>query len=165
MKRIVEIQNREVSRSNARIEANLQGELNEWMLRNDTLWKQKSREIWLRNGDRNTKFLHLSTIIRRRQNSIDAIRANTGNWLTDKKEIGSHIREKFKLLFIEEEISCPLDLGNLMLLVITSEENLNLCIIPSAEEIKGVIFDMQNLKAPGADGLPPIFYKQYWEVV
>ena len=91
MKLIKEIQSREVSSTNARLEANLQGELNEWLTRNDTLWKQKSREIWLRNGDRNTKFFHLSTIIHRRQHSIDAIIADSRDWIIDKKDIDIRI--------------------------------------------------------------------------
>jgi exonuclease III len=39
------IQSKEVSVTNARIEANLQSELNEWLTHNDLIWKQKSREI------------------------------------------------------------------------------------------------------------------------
>ena len=105
---IMGIQGKEMFVSNAQKEAKLQGELNEWLARYDTIWKQKSREIWLRDGDRNTKLFHLSTIIRRRHNAINAIRNDAGGWILDKKEIGQHIREKFKVLFTEEEISCPL---------------------------------------------------------
>ena len=159
------IQSKEVSVTNARIKANLQSELNEWLTRNDLIWKQKSREIWLRNGDRNTRFFHLSTIIRRRQDSIDTIRSDFGDWIIEKKDIYSHIEDKFKSLFTEEEISCPPDLGNLMLPVISPEDNAELCKILSAEEIKNVIFNMQSLKAPGPDGLPPLFYKQSWHIV
>uniref|UniRef100_A0A2N9G2U3 CCHC-type domain-containing protein n=1 Tax=Fagus sylvatica TaxID=28930 RepID=A0A2N9G2U3_FAGSY len=146
-------------------EAKLQGELNEWLARYDTIWKQKSREIWLRDGDRNTKLFHLSTIIRRRHNAINAIRNDAGGWILDKKEIGQHIREKFKVLFTEEEISCPPNLGNLMPPVITSYLNVDLCNIPTVDEIIRVIFYMQDLKAPGPDGLPPLFYKKFWPTV
>uniref|UniRef100_A0A2N9FGJ6 CCHC-type domain-containing protein n=1 Tax=Fagus sylvatica TaxID=28930 RepID=A0A2N9FGJ6_FAGSY len=162
---IVEIQGKEMSVSNAQKEAKLQGELNEWLARYDTIWKQKSREIWLRDGDRNTKLFHLSTIIRRRHNAINAIRNDAGGWILDKKEIGQHIREKFKVLFTEEEISCPPNLGNLMPPVITSYLNVDLCNIPTVDEIIRVIFYMQDLKAPGPDGLPPLFYKKFWPTV
>jgi hypothetical protein len=133
----------------------------------DTIWKQKFLEIWLKDGDRKTKFFHLLTIIRRRQNSINAIRSDLGDWIIKKKkkEIGTHIRDKFKTLFSEEEVSCPHDLGNHMCPVITQKENTDICKIPTTEDIKRVIFELQNLKAPGPDGLPPLFYKQYWPTV
>ena len=138
----MDIQKREVSLSNAKMETAFQTELNEWLTRFYTIWKQKSHELWLRDGDRNTKFFHLSTIIHRRQNSIDAIRADDGGWILDQKAVGEHLKVKFTQLFTKEEVVFLLD-----------------------EDIKKVIFDMQSLKAPGPDGLPPLFYKQYWHIV
>ena len=37
--------------------------------------------------------------------------------------------------------------------------------IPTPEEIKAVLFNMQDLKAPGPDGFPVIFYKHLWPTV
>ena len=47
------------------LEAKIQGQLNEWLERNELLWRQKSRETWLREGDQNSQFFHVSTIIHR----------------------------------------------------------------------------------------------------
>ncbi|KAJ1379834.1 Reverse transcriptase zinc-binding domain [Sesbania bispinosa] len=33
------------------------------------------------------------------------------------------------------------------------------------EEIKGAIFSMEDFKAPGPDGLHPVFFKTYWEMI
>ena len=32
-------------------------------------------------------------------------------------------------------------------------------------EIKQALFDIGDLKTPGPDGLPAIFYKNFWDVV
>ena len=49
-----------------------------------------------------------------------------------------------------------------MLPCIIEEENEGLQCIPTPKEIKGVLFQMQDLKAPGLDGFPALFYKQLW---
>jgi hypothetical protein len=161
----MEVQKRECTEANLRIEANLQAELQEWLLRDEMVWKQKSREIWLKEGDRNSKFFHLSTIIRRRRNSIDAVRNHLGSWITEKKEINEFFLENFKQVFTEEEVDFPVDLENLIQPSISIEENTELCTIPTPLEIKRTLFEMASQKAPGPDGLPVIFYKTYWKTV
>ena len=39
---------------------NLQWEWDELCAREETYWRQKSRELWLQDGDRNTKKIHVS---------------------------------------------------------------------------------------------------------
>lgn len=40
-----------------------------------------------------------------------------------------------------------------------------LCREVSNEEIKIALDGIGDLKAPGADGMPTLFYKQYWHIV
>ncbi|XP_024190144.1 uncharacterized protein LOC112194121 [Rosa chinensis] len=42
------------------------------------LWKQKSREKWIQDGDRNTKYFHITTMVRRRKNKIDGLFDDSG---------------------------------------------------------------------------------------
>ena len=49
--------------------------------------------------------------------------------------------------------------------VITGAENEEICRVPTADEIRRIVFEMQPLKAPGPDGLPGLFYKHYWSIV
>lgn len=45
----------------------LELELEETLSRKDLNWRQNSRELWSQEGDRNTKFFHLSTLIERQK--------------------------------------------------------------------------------------------------
>lgn len=40
-----------------------------------------------------------------------------------------------------------------------------MCAIPDKEEIKGAVFQLGALKAPGPDGFPAIFFQHYWKEV
>lgn len=71
----------------------------------------------------------------------------------------------FKKLFKQEEVNFPAHLEHLMLPCITKDENSEISRIPTPEEIKATLFNMQDLKAPGPDGYPVIFYKQLWPTV
>ena len=72
---------------------------------------------------------------------------------------------KFKHLFIEEVIEFLEDLENFISPVILKEQNSSLNQIPTPQERKEVLFQMQSLKAPSPDGHPPLFYKKFWPVV
>ena len=127
-------------------EACLQNELNVWLARNEIMWRQKSRETWLKDGDCNSKFFHISSIIRRKKNSIDAIRGDNGEWIVKLSEIREFVIEKFHNLFIEEDITFPEDLENLITPIILEDQKSLLCQIPTAKEIREVLFSMQSQK-------------------
>jgi hypothetical protein len=79
--------------------------------------------------------------------------------------IGATFLTFFLELFQTSNPSMPLEVENLFHFVISLEENEELCSIPTTLEIKEAIFSMGSLKAPGLDGLPPLFFKHYWEIV
>ena len=108
------------------------------------VWRQKSRELWLKLGDKNSKFFHLSTIIHRRRNNIDAIKNEEGTWIHESGQIRDKFWENFINLFKEEEVYFPEHLDHLVLPCITEEENEGLICIPTPEEIKDVLFQMQG---------------------
>ena len=87
-KLIEEVRGRDPTKENLEIEVALCLELEEWMEKEELKWKQKSRELWLREGDRNSKFFHLSTVIRKRNNRINEIKLDDGSWLHGREQIG-----------------------------------------------------------------------------
>ena len=52
------------------------GDFEKWVLMEEISWRQKSREVWLRNGDRNTGFFHRMANSHRRRNCLSKIKIN-----------------------------------------------------------------------------------------
>lgn len=61
------------------LETSLQTELNAILTQEEVYWRQISRVSWLKEGERNTRFFHLSTLIRRRQNHVTRLRLEGGD--------------------------------------------------------------------------------------
>ena len=115
------------------MEAALSLELDDWLLRDELRLKQKSRDLWLKEGDRNSRFFHLSTLVWRRRNRIEEIKLEDESWINNRSDIQSYFEENFKRT---SEPHVPRDLENLIAPCIFEEENRELCRIPSREEFE-----------------------------
>lgn len=51
----------------------LKKEINEILIREEMMWNQRSRTLWIKCGDRNIKFFHATASQRRRKNKIDGL--------------------------------------------------------------------------------------------
>ena len=96
---IAEIQQKPPTRENLELEAALSLELDDWLLKDELRLKQKSRELWLKEGDRNSRFFHLFTLVRRRRNRTEEIKLEDGSWINNKFDIQSYFEENFKTLY------------------------------------------------------------------
>ncbi|KAL8143344.1 hypothetical protein V2J09_016376 [Rumex salicifolius] len=87
------------------IERRLCSELEEVLAQEQLLWFQKSRANFLIAGDRNTRFYHLSTIIRRRSNKILSLQNSEGTWISDRLEVEKLVVDFFAGLYTVEPAS------------------------------------------------------------
>ncbi|KAG5545231.1 hypothetical protein RHGRI_017638 [Rhododendron griersonianum] len=62
-------------------------------------WHQRSRVNWLKMGDKNTRFFHLSTIHRRQRNQVAKLKDENGIWQVDKECIAGVIIGHFEKLY------------------------------------------------------------------
>lgn len=135
----------------------LQKALDDLYLQGEILWKSKSQATWLTCKDLNTKFFHLSTLIKRRQNAIDFLKLSSGNWTSDRTTIGTTMSDHFTSLFSTSRPVISDDLLGLFDCQITPEENISLCTIPSEKEIFNALTSIGATKAPGLDDFTALF--------
>src|ERR1044072_4026269 len=82
-----------------RLEHELREEYEEILLQEELMWYQKSREQWVRFGDRNTNFFHTQTVIRRKRNKIHGMFIGNGVWSTDEEELEAEAHLFYTNLF------------------------------------------------------------------
>ncbi|XP_028769504.1 uncharacterized protein LOC114726963 [Neltuma alba] len=62
-------------------------ELEEILSQEEVMWIQFSRCKWYHHGDRNTRYFHSMASYRKRQNRIEALQLDSGEWSYDAAEI------------------------------------------------------------------------------
>lgn len=122
------------------------------------LWFQKSRIEAICDGDRNTRYFHLSTVIRRRKrNRIEALQKKEGQWVMDANQVKGMVLDYWKNLFQEESQSNHY--GRILWDLVT----ISFCFAEC--EVLAALRSMKPFKAPGPDGFQPVFFQRYWDVV
>uniref|UniRef100_A0A803NIR1 non-specific serine/threonine protein kinase n=1 Tax=Cannabis sativa TaxID=3483 RepID=A0A803NIR1_CANSA len=159
------IQRRPIDQSSVSEEAAIQMEIIDLEEKMSRIWRQKSRENWLRFGDGNTKFFHASTLIRRRRNYVGAVWGDMGQGIRGRDNIGKYFQDHFQEMFLSSNPVIEDELETLFFEKVSESENEAICRMPEVGEIKEVVFKMHPLKAPGPDGFPRIFFRKYWDTV
>ncbi|RVW33990.1 hypothetical protein CK203_100738 [Vitis vinifera] len=108
-----------------------------WVLLEETHCRQLSRELWLREGDKNTGFFHRMANAHRRNNSMEKIKIN-GRWLEEEREVREGVVNAFQQLLSEEQ-SWKADIEGLQLQ------------------------RLSHAKAKGPDGFTVAFWQSCWE--
>ncbi|GLU16969.1 hypothetical protein SLE2022_333710 [Rubroshorea leprosula] len=126
----------------------------------------KSHTNWVVDGDRNSTFFHLSIIKHKNHNRIHCLRTSTNEWVNDQKDIPNLIAQYFKDLFTSSLTHFYHDsfslIGGLSLNAMASNIADD---IPFDKEIQDALFFLKPFKAPGPDGLHPIFFQKMWPMV
>ncbi|XP_072952512.1 uncharacterized protein [Typha angustifolia] len=128
-------------------------------------WLQRSRLRWTEDGDRNTKFFHLSATMRRRRNSIAGILGEDGCWIQESAEVSSCFTAFYQRLWGEADAVDPGSQAWPSLPSISPEEASLLQRPVTEEEIKEVVWSLPKVKAPGPDGMQAEVYTKYWDTM
>ena len=143
----------------------LLSQLQDINVRNESLLQQKSRALWLKQRDTNSKYFHASIKWRRLRNEIKGIQChNSGNWVEELNAVKELVKEFYKeKLTAIEDIGVRLD--NVHFEEITESDNRLLTDPFDEEEIKEAIWNCDGQKSPGPDGVTFSFIKMFWGLV
>lgn len=127
--------------------------------------KQRSKITWLSEGDFNTKYFHNAMKERRNKCRIEYVEDLEGNGYS-----GIGVKEQFvkyfeSVLGRSEVVDHIHDPSSLFLNKLSMADAEIMVKPVSLEEIKGVLFSMEDDKAPGPDGFSSRFFKAAWSIV
>ncbi|XP_074337470.1 uncharacterized protein LOC141674663 [Apium graveolens] len=127
-------------------------------------FQQRSKHLWLREGDQNSKFFHLATKKRRKANQINFLNNNNGErvqWDSGLEEtMTGYFSHLFTATYTEWErvISCVRS-------KVTTEQNMMMLAEVEEKEVKAALFNMHPDKSPCPDGMSPRLYQKCWPIV
>jgi hypothetical protein len=118
------------------------------------------------NGDRNTKYFHRLTKIKNKTKIISSLR-HEDEIITEPNRISEHIVDYYNKLFFSPNIVLQdqLLVEEVIPNLIDEDTNRLLTMLPSKEEVKRAVFDLNPEGAPGPDGFGATFYQVYWEII
>lgn len=142
-------------------------ELNHAYLEEEIYWKQKSRVMWLRAGDRNTRYFHGIAKGKRVRNTINSIQDENGVTQRGQRSIAQVAESYFQQLYASAGDSQQLieQAFQGYLPKVTPEMNSELTRAVTEEEVQRAIFDIGPHKAPGPDGFSAVFFHQHWDEI
>lgn len=130
----------------------------------EIFWRQRSKQLWLESGDKNTKYFHASSSTRRRRNQIHKLKTVDGDWRTWQDGLPNLIEDFFQKLFTSNQMQGG-QVIDCVSTTISADQNRELIRGVTEEEVKRAIFQMHPDKAPGPDGMTPAFFQKHWSVV
>lgn len=119
----------------------------------------------MRDGDRNTRYYHTKTIIRRRRNKVLTLRNEEGIWIDDNQALKKMVVDYYRVLFEEEEDLREIARTGNRFPTINPSSLQSLAMQVQPEEIKAALFSIGSFKSPGEDGFPAIFFHANWDLV
>ncbi|RVW77035.1 Guanine nucleotide exchange factor SPIKE 1 [Vitis vinifera] len=122
-------------------------EFKKWAIMEEISWRQKSRQIWLKEGDKNTGFFHKMANSNSRRNCLKKIKVR-GVWLSDEQDIQRGVVRAYQDLLSDPGGWHP-SMSSLEFDSIGREEAARLEEMFSVEEVYLALSELNGDKAPG----------------
>ncbi|XP_042484054.1 uncharacterized protein LOC122064425 [Macadamia integrifolia] len=131
----------------------------------EKLWVEKAKIRWMEQGDRNSRFFHLSAKMRRIRNTIRYLKKQDGTIVEGREQLGDYIVQFYKDFHKASPTIDHVDLLDSIPMVLQQNDIFFLDSIPGDEEIKKVIWELDPDSTPGPDGFTGAFFRRCWNIV
>ena len=125
------------------------------------MWAQRSRLLWARQWDKNSKYFHSCAMKRYRKNLIEGMRDEEGSWKTNSEEVAEVLVSYYQSLFTSTGQMDSSRVLECVPHVITDEMNALLSRKFEVNEVEVALQQMAPLKALGPDEMSPLFYQHF----
>ncbi|KAK1319609.1 hypothetical protein QJS10_CPB04g01898 [Acorus calamus] len=129
----------------------------------ESFLRQKSRQLWLSEGDCNSQFFHAMVKDRISRNAIRQVQLPDSSFSSDPQVVKDHAVDYF-LKLLNRKCSTPIP-SMPPFSVLSDGSKLDLCAKVSDEEIKAALFSLKPLSSPGPDGFSAHFFQYFWPLI
>ncbi|CAH9105200.1 unnamed protein product [Cuscuta epithymum] len=134
----------------------------------NTYYRQKAKINWLKEGDANTKYFHLSLKAKHNRLNISRIKLDNGVWIDSADDICNSAVAYYSDLLNADDETDSLDhadyLRNIKQ-IISQEDNIHLMRPITKDELKEAVFSLGKNSAPGIDGFDGVFYQCAYAII
>ncbi|GER44467.1 retrotransposon protein [Striga asiatica] len=134
------------------------------LLMEEDFWNQKAAVRWVAEGECNTKYFQGFVRQKRVKSYIHCIEDN-GSSLTQEFEIRESAVTHFQSLFTSDRVLLTPPDAVVFPTIPQSVDPVDLCDLPSREEIREAVFGIDPNSVSRPDGFSSLFFQACWEIV
>ncbi|XP_042479765.1 uncharacterized protein LOC122060726 [Macadamia integrifolia] len=131
----------------------------------EKFWLEKARIKWRLQGDRSSKFFHVVVKVRRLKNTIRTMKNGDGQLITEKMILEEFVKSYYENFLKRSPTIEHMDMLECIPSMLADIDRWRMDSLPSNEEIKRAIWDLDPESSPDPDGFPGTFYRACWEII